>query len=522
MWHFRKILALTLTLIMTASMLAGCQGGTAPASAPAASAAPGAGSTAASGTAPTKDTIKLGVYSDFKTFDPYNSGMDLDLVLYSNVFDTLLKYYNGTFENSLCDSYDISSDGKEYTFHLKKDVKFHNGETLTANDVVFSMNRAKESGEMSNYTKSIVKTEAIDPLTAKITLDAPYVPFLNAVAAQVAIMNEKAVKEAGDQVGSKPVGTGPYKFKQWDSGSQVILERFEEYHGTKPQIREASFVVLTNPETALIATQTGEIDLTYTIPSIAVSDIKADSNLKLDLNPTLGSGYIVMNLEAPFIKDVNFRKALACATNRDEIVEFGMDGIAKVSTHLYDERTAGFSGKYNIPEYNVEKAKEYLAKTDYKGETISFKVGYENYKKIGIVYQEQLKKVGINISVELLEANTWVTDMKSGNYAMSTIVQTFGPDVDLWSTVLHSNAIGGYNFSRLNNPAVDGALDKGKSIQDVEQRKTAYAEIERTLCDDVVVVPVYNRLVTCCYNKSLTISRAFDNGFSELCDMNWA
>ena len=82
-------------------------------------------------------------------------------------------------------------------------------------------------------------------------------------------------------------------------------------------------------------------------------------------------------------------------------------------------------------------------------------VGYENYKKIGVVYQEELKQIGVNISVEQLEANTWVSDMKSGNFAMSTIVQTMDPDVDFWSTVFMSSAIGGYNFSRLNEADVD-------------------------------------------------------------------
>lgn len=499
----KKLLAVLLVLVMALGMLAGCQ-----------KAAPKVDPVV-------KDTIKMAVYSDFKSFDPYNSGMTLDKVVYTNIFDTLLRYYNGAFEKVLVTDYTVSTDGTVYTFKLKDNVKFHNGEKLTAKDVVFSMERAKTSNQMANFTKSITKVEAVDNLTAKITLAEPYVPFLNAVASTVCIMNEKAVTAAGEQVALKPVGTGPYTFVKWDAGSQVILERFADYYGSKPQIKTATYVVLTNPETALIATQTKEIDLTYTIPSVAAGQIKTEGKLTLDLNPTMGSGYIVMNLEAPFINDVNFRKALACATNREEIVEVGMDGIAEVSTALYDEQTVGYTGEVKIPAYNIEKAKEYLAKTNYAGETISFKVGYENYKKIGIVYQDQLKKVGINISVELLEANTWVSDMKSGNYALSTIVQTVDPDVALWSTILHSDAIGGYNFSRLNDKAVDAAFDSGASILDPVQRKTAYAAIEKKLYEDVVVIPIYRRVVTACYNPSLTITRAFNNGFSAVQDMAW-
>ena len=507
MKYQKKLLAVLLVLVMALGMLAGCQKTPDP-------------------TPPVedpvlKDTVKIAVYSDFKSFDPFNSGMTLDKVVYNNVFDTLLRFYDGEFENVLVTDYSVSDDGTVYTFKLKDNVFFHNGEKLTANDIVFSMERAKTSNQMANFTKSITKVEAVDALTAKITLEEPYVPFLNAVAAQVCIMNEKAVTEAGEQVSLKPIGTGPYTFVQWDAGAQVVLERFADYHGEEPQIKTATYVVLTNPETALIATQTGEIDLTYTIPPIAAPQIKEEGLLTLDLNPTMGSGYIVMNLEAPFINDVNFRKALAYATNREEIVEFGMDGIAEASTHLYDEQTVGYTGEFHIPDYNVEKAKEFLAKTDYAGETISFKVGYENYKKIGIVYQEQLKKVGINIAVELLEANTWVSDMKSGNYSMSTIVMTIDPDVALWSTTLHSNAIGGYNFSRLNDEAVDAAFDNGASILDPAQRKEAYAPIEQKLYEDVVLIPIYRRVVTACYDPDLSITRAFNNGFSSVEDMVW-
>jgi len=111
--------------------------------------------------------------------------------------------------------------------------------------------------------------------------------------------------------------------------------------------------------------------------------------------------------------------------------------------------------------------------------------------------------------------------MKSGNYSMSTIVMTIDPDVALWSTTLHSSAIGGYNFSRLNDKAVDAAFDNGASILDPVQRKAAYAPIEQKLYEDVVLIPIYRRVVTACYNPDLTIERAFSNGFSSVEDMAW-
>ena len=471
--------------------------------------------------AETKDTVKIAVYSDFAGFDPYNSGMDLDKVVYDNIFDCLLRVYNGEFEKVLCTDYSISEDGKEYTFALRDDVTFHNGEKFTAADVIFSMNRAKESSEMSNYTKNIVDVVALDDYTVKIVLDAPYVPFLTSVAAQVCIMNEKAVTEADDNIKKAPVGTGPYIYKEWVSGSKVVLERNDNYWGEMPQIREAEYVVLTNQDTALNALETGEIDLTYTVPSIAVAMLQKDNKLTMDLNPTLGSGYIVMNLEADWVSDPNFRMALMLATNRENIIDMGMDGVAMPSTHIWDERTVGFSGKYDSPEMNVELAKEYLAKTNYNGEVIPFIVGMESYKKIAVVYQEDLKEIGVNIDVQQLETNTWVSNMKSGDFAMSTIVQTFPPDVDLWNTVFASSAIGGYNFSRLNREEVDSAFTNGAVCQDSAERAEIYSAIEKVIYEEAVVIPIYNRVVTCAHANELIVDRAYTTGFSTLADMHW-
>lgn len=511
----KKVISILLVCAMAISTLVGCGSKTD------VGASAGSGTTAVEGQKSGKDTLKIAVYSDFASLDPYNSGMDLDKVVYSNIFDCLLRYYNGKYEKVLCTDYSVSTDGTVYTFKLKKGVKFHNGETLTAKDVVFSMNRAKTSSQMSDFTKDIVKTDAVDDLTVKITLDKPYVPFLTAVASTVCIMNEKAVKDAGKNVSQTPVGTGPYKFEKWDSGSQIVLERFDGYHDKLPQIKEADFVVLTNAETALTALKTGEVDMTYTIPSISVKELQSSKDLVLDLNPTMGSGYIVMNTKAPFLNDPNFRMALAYATNRENIVKVGMDGVAKVSSQLCDDRTAGCSGQYKAPEYNLDKAKEYLAKTKYHGEVIPFVVGYDNYKKIGVVYQEELKQIGVNISVEQLEANTWVSDMKSGNYSMSTIVQTIDPpDMDFWSTIFKSDAIGGYNFSRLNDPEIDKAFKDGSICKVPEQRKGIYSTIEKKLYDDTIIIPIYDRVVTSAHNKGITIDRYYNSGFTTLRDMH--
>jgi ABC-type transport system substrate-binding protein len=471
--------------------------------------------------AQSRDIVRIAVYSDFKVFDPMNSGMTLDKVVYRNIFDSLLNFYEGEYERVLVDDYEISDDGLSYTFHLKKGVKFHNGEDLKAADVVFSMNRAKQSSTFGNYTSSIEKAEVKDDYTVVITLSKPYVPFLQSVAADVPIMNEKAVADAGENVGFQPVGTGPYKYVKFAPGQQVILQAWENWYGGTAVIKNVEFKVLVDPSSALMATETGEIDVTYSIPPIAAAHLSENPDLTFDKVATTGSGYICYNIEKAPFNDVNFRLALAHAIDKQEIVNIAMDGMGEVSTALWDNRFEGYSGKYPPAEYNLEKAAEYLEKSAYDGKAIYFRVGYENYKKIAVVVQEQLRKIGINVAVEQLEANTWVDDMKKGNYDISTIVMTYDLDVDYWSNVFHSNAIGAYNFPRLNRPEVDQAFDVGKTLLDKNARIAEYEKIERVINGEAIVIPIYWRVNPCVYNKDLTISRFYPLGFARCVDMKW-
>ncbi len=524
----KKLLALTLAAIMLALVACAPQSSNTPSSQPsnqpsnAPSNAPSQSAPAPSqATAPTKDTVTMAVYSDFKTFDPMNSGMTLDKVVYQNVFDTLLNLYEGEYEKTLVSDYSVSEDGLVYTFNLKAGVKFHNGETLKASDVAFSLERAKVSTSHATSTKPISKIDTPDDSTVVVTLNKPYVPFLMAVAASVPMMNEKAVSDAGENVGVTPIGTGPYKFVKFDPGQQVVLEAFEECTTNTAKIKNAVFKVIIDPSSALVATETGEIDLTYNIPPIAVTQIQSNPKLGYIGIPTLGSCYMVYNLEKAPFNDVNFRLALNYAIDPQEIIDVAVDGMAEPSNGIWDSRYAGYSPEYNPLGYNEEKAKEYLAKSGYNGEEIFFRAGYENYKKIGLVVQEQLRKIGVNMRVEQMEANAWVSDMKSGNYDISFVGMTYDLDVDYWENVFGSGAIDAYNFSRLNRPEVDKAFADGKSILDPAARAANYSVIQKVLYEEAVVVPVYFKTSPCAYNADLKINRVYPLGFAKVCDLEW-
>lgn len=510
----KRILGMIMATVLALSVMTGCSGGGS--STP----APGGNNSNPGGATEAKESITIAIYQDIKTLDPHNSGMTIDKVVYQNVFDCMLNLYKGEYEKILVEDYTVSEDGTEYTFMLKKGIKFHNGEELKASDVVFSMERAKTSTNLASYTACIESVTAADDYTVVFKLSKPYVPFLMSVAAFVPIMNEKATTESSN-INYDPVGTGPYKFVSYSTGDNIKLTRNDEWHNGTAPIKDVTFTVLADINSSLMAVESGDVDMTYAIPSIAVSSIQESKDLGIELISTIGSCYIAYNIEKAPFDDVNFRLALACATNREEIIDVALDGMATSTDVLWTSEWAGDSDTYGPETYNLDKAKEYLAKSNYNGETITFVAGSDDYKKIGIVMQEQYKAIGVSMEVEQLETNTWVSDMMNGNYDITFTGMSFDLDVDLWKNALHSSAIGGYNFSRLNNAEVDAAFDNGTSILDKEARAENYAVIEKVLYGEAIVIPVYFKVSPCVYDINLQVNRTYPLGFAKVADLEW-
>jgi len=518
----KKALCAILAMMMMFALLAGCSGnGTTTGSTTTGTSGTTAGTTIAGNNAAAgKDSVNIAIYQDIKTLDPHNSGMTIDKVVYQNVFDCLINLYEGEYEKTLVEDYTISEDGTEYTFTLKQGVKFHNGEELKASDVVFSMERARTSTNLASYTACINTVTASDDYTVVFTLTKPYVPFLMSVAGFVPILNEKATT-AVDNINYTPVGTGPYTFVAYATGQHIKLTRNDDWHGGSTAIKDVTFTILTDTNASLMAVESGDVDMTYSIPAIAVSTVQNNEKLGIELIPTIGSCYIAYNIEKAPFDDVNFRLALASATDRKQIIDVALNGMAVSTDVLWTENWAGDSSTYGPETYNVEKAKEYLSKSGYSGESIVFVAGNDDYKKIGVVLQEQYKAIGVSMEVEQLETNTWVSDMMSGNYDITFTGMSFDLDVDLWKNALHSSAIDGYNFSRLNNPDVDAAFDSGTAILDKAARAKNYEVIEQVLYEEAILIPVYFKVSPCVYDAGLQVNRTYPLGFARVADLAW-
>lgn len=488
-----RILCCMLVLVM---MLSGCGGGK---------------SVTSEEPSEKRDDLNFAFIAESKELDPHKSSDTLTYIILLQVFDTLIKVEpDGSLSPALAEKWEISEDGKEILFTIRKDVKFHNGDLMTAEDVAFSLNRTIESAYTQKITGVMESAEVVDDSTVKLKLKHAYGPILYCISNPcVAIASKKAVEEKGDGFGRNPVGTGPYKFVEWVSGEKIVLERFDDYFKGPAAIKDVTFKFITDTTTAAIALEKGEIDILH---NPAKSDRTAQiENKNLTYYETDSAYYyhISMNNKTGPFSDKRVREAVSYAIDREAIILGGLEGIGSPVEVPMPPAAFGYDPEFKNNPYDPEKAKALLAEAGYpNGFTAKFKINQAPmYSKPAEVIQEQLRKIGINAELELMERATYLDDVtKAFNYDISLYVITaLLPDADyVCYTRLHSSMLGnGNNFTVTNIPELDEALEKGRISQNPDERLAAYKEVSQIVKDEVPLIPVMTGKYAIVANKDL-------------------
>ena len=338
----KKKVSLAMILILVITALSGC-----------------GGNETESENGEVKDSLVVRATIDFTNLDPHNHNTASGFMLDPQIFDPLVIMNDATMEIVPClaENWEISEDGTEYTFHLKEGVTFHNGSAFTASDVKFSFERVLNGTYLNNVINMVESVEVIDDYTVKMVLDAPFAAFLNQVQ-QIYIVDEDTINEQGEACFKEPVGTGPYKFVEWDETEQsVSLEAYEEYHDTPASIRYLEFKVITDVNTAAIALESGDIDVAPKIDANAYYSLKENENIVIDSAPTSYMFYVIFNNDNGITSNKLFRQAISCAIDREAIVMVNSDGLDQVTDGYVYDGVTGYSGGVSMYEYDVEKAK---------------------------------------------------------------------------------------------------------------------------------------------------------------------
>lgn len=423
-------------------------------------------------------SVTVGITQEPGLFDPHLAVAAGDKEILFNIFEGLYKFSSdGTLQPALATNCAISDDCKEFTFDIRKDVKFHDGSVLTADDVIFSTNRAKENGQSLD---SVVSVEKVGDNSVKITLDTPNSEFLSLATFAIVPQN------AGD-LNKSPIGTGPFKFKEYLVGQYVSIEKNEEYWDSSvPYLDEVVFKICADMDSGLLELQNGNIDI---FPHMTKDKAEMAGD-KFDI--VTGSSNMVQifalnNAEAPFDKK-EVREAINYAVDKKELINLTMDGAGTELTtgmnpvigKAYD---TSLDGTYKL---DVEKAKSLLKEAGYENGfemTITVPSNYLVHVDTAVAIADQLKEVGITAEIKQVDWSTWLSDVYQGRNFQSTVI-CLTPNYAPMDEIARYHSQSTDNFINYSNPEVDRIMDSIPSTLDENERIELYHQILALMVED--------------------------------------
>ena len=388
-------------------------------------------------------------------------------------------------------------DPTTYKFTLRKGVKFHNGDPFTAADVLYTIERAKSplGSAIKQYPEIIESAEAPDDYTVIIKIKYPFTPFWGTMAhTSLAVVNKRAVEEKGDMYPLNPVGTGPFFMKEWVKNDKLVLERFEDYWGKKPEYK--TLVMRSVPESVnrTIELETGAVDIAYKIPTADVSRIKENRDLDVIGAFEHSVTYMGFNCEKEPWSNPKVREAVKLALDIDGARHAVFRGTSLTPVSIVPPTIKYTDKDLPAPVRNLEKAKQLLAEAGVKL-PLKAQIWSNAYKPrvdLAQIFQAQLKEVGIEVEAKVLEWGAYLDGLKLGDHDMfilGWVISSVDPD-GIMSGIIHTK--GGSNYSRFYNDEVDRLIDQGKTMPDGPEREKVYKDLQKMLAELNPVLYLYN------------------------------
>ena len=437
-----------------------------------------------------EDTMNVATYADLRVLDPLPSSDNVTANVLLQMFENLFYIApDASLQPMLAESWEQPTP-TTYLIHLKQGVKFHNGEEATAEDVKFTLDRAKSPLGATAHAliKDMESVEVVDKYTVKITLSRPVTPFLYALGESWAgIVNKKAVTE-GDPV-SQPVGTGPFKYVTWKKADRITLERFEDYHGKKPNFK--NLVIRSVPEASsrTIELQSGAADVATNIHFSDFKRIEEDPKLNLLRAPTNRVEYIILNCaDSSPLKDARIRRAIKMALDIPAMQHGVFRGVGSVTgSPIPPGMKYSLKDKAPMPVQDIDGAKALLKEAGAEKLKLTL-VAFEHKERMdgATIIQSMLSEVGIDVQIKVMEMGAFYValEKKEFDIAMSGWGNNL-PDAEyFFGRVLHSKGIGGHNYGSYSNPKLDELLDLGLTTPEGPERAKIYEDIQWLLLDE--------------------------------------
>lgn len=513
--NWRKIYGAA-SLFLSAVALAGCTVQEKPGSSPGAPPTSGSASTGAA-----DRTLRVVMIIEPTTLDPAKIPDLYTAELLVHSFESLTRYNDkNEIEPCLAEKWEVSPDGKTYTFHLRAGVKFHNGRELVADDVKYSWERALApktgSPVAANYLDGIVGlkdvtggkrpdligVKVVDLHTVTVTLDHPraYFPGMLTMPIDAIVCKEAAQKTDGQINADSFVGTGPFAMEKYEPGKQIVLKAFPGYWGGAPPMDRIEFPIILNHQTAYDNFVTGKLDIFVDVDNALYSQDHEAGKLtgEYRIFDYAALSYVAMQeVKQPVFAKQAVRQAIGMAIDRDQILKVAYKGVGAVANGVLPPAMPNGGRPPTVPGFNPAKAKQLLAQAGYpegKGiPELNLSIVQQQPSTLAaaqIIRSNLKENLGINVTIQQLEAGQFFKEEQKHAlefYFVGWIADYLDPQ-DFLSTLFKSTST--INRSDYKNPKFDALCTQADALSDPQQRAALYGQAHQILMDDMPVVPV--------------------------------
>ena len=471
----KRALLLLAVVSLLAISLCGCGGDTPNGSDPMAS--------ASSGELSKGNSVTVGIAQDIDSLDPHKAVNAGTSEVLFNIYEGLMKASpDGGVIPAVASDYEMSADGKTYTFTLREGVTFHNGETVTVDDVLYSLERC--AGSENNGVPLIAAFSNVDRIylasdkQVVVELKEPSLEFLNSMTAAI-IPNG-----SGDKINADPVGTGPFKFISYAPQESMVVEKFSGYWGTPAHLDKVTFKIITDANTLVMGLKGGTLDMVIHLPNTKAPEVEGKFTVLGDTMKLVQALYLNNRL-APF-NDVRVRQAMYYALNVQEINDFVCGGTGvPTGTSMYPAFTKYFVAELaDVYQQNITKAKQLLADAGYPNGfsmTIAVPGNYEQHVNTGLVIAQQLSAIGITATVQEVTWESWVSDVYKGRNYEATVSGIAASDMTAREMLDRYTTGHSKNFIGFSNEEYDDVVARAIATLDREEQVQLYKRAQEIL-----------------------------------------
>jgi peptide/nickel transport system substrate-binding protein len=462
------------------------------------------------------DALVVGSIGEPSTLIPLLASDSASHDIGNLIYNGLVKYDKDLkLVGDLAESWDISKNGLEIIFHLRRGVKWHDGREFTSRDVLYTYRVTIDPKTPTAYSEDFKQVKSLvtpDRYTVKVNYEKPFAP---ALASWGFWMLPAHLLEGKDitktELSRHPIGTGPYIFKEWVPGQKLVLESFKEYFEGRPYIDRYIYRIIPDNSTMYMELKAGGIDMMGISPiqyQRQTNTLEFKSRFNKYRYPASMYTFLGYNLLNPLFQDRRVRQAITSAINKDEIIHGVLLGMGRVAHGPYKPGTWAYNPHIKDFDYNPKRAKTLLAEAGWRetngdgiliknGKPFQFTVltnqGNNERIKMAVIIQQRLKKIGIDMKIRVIEWASFVTNFIDTR-KFEAVLLGFGigqdPDIyDIWNS--QKTGLKELNFISFKNSEVDQLLETGRRTFDIEQRKRCYYRIQDILAEEQPCTFIY-------------------------------